>query len=263
MNSNELLSFHSWFHSHVKSYYSEDNYIQANIRLKEEHTHRVCKNILVIGKDLKLNENQLRLAETIALFHDIGRFEQFKRYRTFNDRFSENHAKLSVKILKQTKLLAEVSGKEQTIIYKSIEYHNVYKLPADGSDWLFYAELLRDADKLDILFVVTDYYEKRDFSQNPAIELELPNKSGYSSQIIDDIMSCRCADNSHMHTLNDMKILQLSWIFSINFLPTYRYIQEYGYIDKIIACLPDTEEIKKVQRHINRYIKQKLMEEIL
>lgn len=39
--------------------------------MKEEHTKRVCKEILYIGKQLRLDDNELRLAEIIALFHDI------------------------------------------------------------------------------------------------------------------------------------------------------------------------------------------------
>jgi putative nucleotidyltransferase with HDIG domain len=48
---------------------------------------------------------QLELAETIALFHDIGRFEQFKTYGTFDDRASENHATIGLKVLKATDIL--------------------------------------------------------------------------------------------------------------------------------------------------------------
>ncbi len=38
--------FHSWFRNYVKGFYSEDPKIQENVRLKEEHTLRVCKEIL-------------------------------------------------------------------------------------------------------------------------------------------------------------------------------------------------------------------------
>ena len=262
MNQDDLSFFHSWFHSYVRSYYSEDSYIQMNIKLKEEHTYRVCENIVMIGRDMNLDEEQLRIGETMALFHDIGRFEQFKRYRTFNDRRSQNHAKLSVEILKRTGVLARLSEAEKTIIYKAISYHNIYKLPKEEEDiCLFYEKLLRDADKLDIWSTIIEYYGKRHLHPNPALELELPDTQEYSPDFIESIMNCRCTDVGNMKTCNDMKLSLLSWVFDINFLPTYHYIQHHRYIDRVVDLLPDTEDIRKIQEHINRYIKRKASEQ--
>jgi len=208
---------------------------------------------------MNLDEEQLQIGETIALFHDIGRFEQFKRYRTFNDRRSQNHAKLSVEILKRTGVFTRLSKAEKKITYKAISYHNLYKLPTEDEDiCLFYAKLLRDADKLDIWSTITEYYRKRHLHPNPALELELPDTQEYSPHFIDSIMNCRCTDMGNIKTCNDMKLSLLSWIFDINFLPTYHYIQHHRYINRVVDSLPDTEDIRKAQKHVNRYIKRKL-----
>jgi hypothetical protein len=251
----DLNFFHAWFREYLAPLYNEDNYIKINIKLKDEHTHRVCKNTTMIGRDLNVGDKGLLLGETIALFHDIGRFEQFKKYRTFNDRYSENHAKLSIEVLEKHGILTRLEEEERAIIYKAIEYHNVRKLPSDEHpDALFYARLLRDADKLDILYLMTEYFEKRHILSNPAIELDLPDRPECSEQIINDIMNCKCADWDHVKTYNDMKLLELSWVFDINFPSTLRYIRDLGYTDKIINVLPDTDEIRKVQQHINEYV---------
>jgi HD-GYP domain-containing protein (c-di-GMP phosphodiesterase class II) len=73
-NNVDTAFFHSWFRIYVESFYTEDPEIQQNIRLKEEHTLRVCNEILRLGKALNLNGTALRLAETIALIHDIWHF---------------------------------------------------------------------------------------------------------------------------------------------------------------------------------------------
>ena len=259
MNQDDLSFFHSWFRGHVKSYYSEESYVQMNIKLKEGHTYRVCENIVMIGRDMNLDEEQLQVGETIALFHDIGRFEQFKRYKTFNDRRSQNHAKLSVEILKRTGVITRLPDGDETIINKAISYHNLYKLPVEkASICLFYARLLRDADKMDIWSTILEYYKKRHLHPNPALELELPDTQEYSSHFIDSIMNCRCTDVGNMKTCNDMKLSLLSWVFDINFLPTYHHIQHHRYVDRIVDLLPDTEDIRKAQKHTNRHIKRKL-----
>ena len=81
-----------WFINYVHTFKYNKPEIQQNIDLKEGHTIRVCEEIFHIGKQLGLNDNELRLAEIIALLHDVGRFEQYAHYQTFVDRNSENGA---------------------------------------------------------------------------------------------------------------------------------------------------------------------------
>ncbi len=260
-NDVDTAFFHSWFRNYVKSFYTEDPKIQQNIKLKEEHTLRVCKEILRLGKALNLNRNALRLAETIALFHDIGRFEQFKTYGTFNDRMSENHATLGLKVLKATNILSRLTKTEQTIVYNAIEYHNVRKVPdnADESSEL-HSKLIRDADKLDIWYVVTNYYTERHRHRNPALELELPDTPEYSLCFIDDLRNNRVSNSHYLKTFNDMKLLQLGWIFDINFTPTFFYIQERRIIEKIITALPDTDDIRKIHNQLKKYLEKRISE---
>jgi len=262
-NNVDTAFFHSWFRKYVKGFYSEDPKIQENIRLKEEHTLRVCKEILQLGKALNLNKNSLRLAETIALFHDIGRFEQFKTYGTFNDRVSENHATLGLKVLEETDVLSRLTKTQRSIACKAIGYHNVRKLPdpaCENPDCLLYSKLLRDADKLDIWLVVTTYYGERHKHRNPALELELPDTPEYSLCFVEDILNNRVSNSHELKTFNDMKLLQLGWIFDINFTHTFLQIQQRRIIETIIADLPDTEDIRKIQNHLKEYLDERISE---
>jgi len=79
--------------------------LQRNVILKEKHTRRVCKEILAIGKGLGLGEEDLGLAELVALFHDVGRFSQYAKYGTFADNKSEDHAALGTKVLREEGVL--------------------------------------------------------------------------------------------------------------------------------------------------------------
>lgn len=259
MNASDVSVFRLWFRDFVKSFYLDDDYVRTNITLKEEHTYRVCENVKTLGKALGLTDNDLRIGETAALLHDLGRFEQFRMYRSFDDRGSENHAALSVKILKRTGMLNRLPQREQDLMYDAIFYHNAYQLPIDLSpDSLLFTRLLRDADKLDILFIVTSYFKQDTSKTNPALELELPDSKDYSSYLINDILRCNCANGSDIKTYNDMKLLQISWIFDINFSHTLRYIYQHDYINKIIDTLPDVDDIRKIRTHVETYIKRKI-----
>ncbi len=255
MNYVDGVFFREWVREYASRFYTDDEYVNMNVRLKEDHTRRVCENVISIGRELGLGDGALLLAETTALFHDIGRFEQFRIYRTFNDTFSENHALLSVRVLEDHGILKRLPREECDIVMRSVRYHNVHSLPRDEPpDILFHARLLRDADKLDIFFVVTDYYTKRHHAANPAVELDLPDVPEYSPRIIEDILNGRCTDGNNLQTYNDMKLFELSWVFDINFSPTLRRLRDNGYIDRIIDVLPDTEEIRLVRSHLLRHI---------
>jgi len=66
--------------------------------------------MLYLAEEFGLGANQKRIAEVIALFHDIGRFEQFVRYRTYNDVKTVNHCLLGLEVLRRTKVLDGVEA---------------------------------------------------------------------------------------------------------------------------------------------------------
>jgi hypothetical protein len=253
MQKEDLDFFKKWFMDYVEQFSSPEIIIQENIRLKIEHTARVCENILILAKAEKVEEEGFRLAETIALFHDLGRFEQFMKYRTFKDSESENHALLGVKILKNVGILSRLSQREKDLILKSVEYHNLMKIPEyvrNSRQLLFYSTLIRDADKLDILKLLSENYEKEDKFRNPTLEFDIPNTPGFSGNIVADILNNRMAKLSDAKNQNDMKLLRLSWIFDLNFPETLALLKEYGYLDKILASIPKTEEVQIISEHI-------------
>ena len=187
MQKEELDFFRKWFFQYINQFSSPDSLVQENLKLKVEHTGRVCKNILLLAKAEKISENECMIAETIALFHDLGRFEQFMKYRTFRDSESENHAVLSVKILSKEKVLSRLSAEEENLILKAIEYHNRMEIPQNiekYSKLCFFSRLIRDADKIDILRLASEEYAEGEKNRNPALELYLPDTQGYSGYLI-------------------------------------------------------------------------------
>ncbi len=237
----------NWFYNYVHTFKYDDYTLQRNINLKEDHTKRVCKEILNIGKQLGLNNDELRLAEIIALLHDVGRFEQYARYKTFNDQQSENHAELGTKILERYDVLNQLDDPLKNLVLQSIKYHNRPSLPQKETETcLFFSKLLRDADKLDIWRVVTDYYNKKKDERNEVIELGLPDTPKFSEKVYKDLMNKKIVDIKHVKNLNDLKLLQTGWIFDINFKPSLQLIQERHYLEMIRDVLPKSEKIQEI-----------------
>jgi len=97
MNAQSILPrLKAWFEDYIRQFYSNDPIVQENMDLKAEHSRRVCEAIMDIGVSRDVSREDLCIAEASGLLHDIGRFEQYRRYRTFADYKSEDHAVLGV-----------------------------------------------------------------------------------------------------------------------------------------------------------------------
>jgi hypothetical protein len=258
LTESDLNNLKKWFSQYVQSFYSSDPLIQQAMVLKEDHSLRVCIEILNIGKKLGLSNDALRIAETMALFHDIGRFEQFTRYQTFVDRKSENHGELAVKILQQQKTLVNLEEATRDLILKAISYHNRLNIPENESPvCIFFSRLLRDADKLDIFNLVSTYYYGNHAQRSAAIELDLPDTSELSSEILDSLREGKMVSMLQLRSLNDFKLLQMAWVYDINFPPTFQIIYERDYLRKIRDTLPASERIDQIYSRLMSYLKKR------
>jgi len=244
-----------WFERYAEGFHNGVPEHDWNINLKIEHTKRVCVEILDIGRSLRLDNDDLRLAEVIALFHDIGRFEQYDRYGTFLDLKSEDHAALGVKVLERAGVLKGIHRDIQGLIKRVVGYHNRRTLPEhETEDCLFFCKLLRDADKLDILRVVTDYYQKRDGIKNGSIELDLPDFPDVSDEVCADVKAGRIVKTESLRTLNDFKLLQMAWVYDVNFARTFQLIRDRNYLEAIRDALPRMQVITDIYAQLWAYV---------
>jgi len=261
MRNVEIRRFKKWFTDYVAGFYGSDRYVNANIKLKELHSHRVCKEMEYLAESLGLPSDKKRIAWTIALFHDIGRFEQFRQYRTYNDFESIDHCGLGLKVLKNRKVLDCLDGREAVLVRAAIGYHGVKQLPQGLSgDTMLFSRLIRDADKLDILPYLIKRYKRylRDPKSFP-FEFGFPDKPVYTKAVVRDILAGRRIEYRKLRTLNDMKLLVVGWVYDVNFTAALVRIKRRRSMDKIIDFLPQTAEIKEVRKKIRDYIDKKIV----
>jgi hypothetical protein len=256
MEQKQLKKLRAWFGGYVAGFYGDDKFINANLKLKEKHSYLTCDEILYLANELGLSGDRRRTAEVIALFHDIGRFEQIVKYRTFNDSRSVSHSRLGVQVLRREKILEDVEAGEREWIEKAVEYHGCIALPEglDGEELLF-SKLIRDADKIDIFRVSLEYYgQYRDERENFLLELDYPDEPGYSAEVIEQILGERRIDYGKLRTLNDVKLCQLGWVYDVNFPAALKRIKQCGFLEKIFDFLPADGDIKKVREKIFGYV---------
>ncbi|MDY6950730.1 MAG: HD domain-containing protein [Thermodesulfobacteriota bacterium] len=257
MNGLDIAALRRWFSEYVQTFRSGDREQTQSIDLKDEHTRRVCAAILDIGRSLSLNGERLCLAEAMALLHDVGRFEQFARYRTFSDKDSEDHAMLGIRILHKHGVLRDVPRPTRNLILRVISYHNRLGLPKGETEaCLFFTKLLRDADKVDIWRVVTEHYGQKEEERNGAIDLGLPHGPEISDEVCADLMAGRIVRLESLKTLNDFKVLQMAWVYDVNFPRAFQIILERRYLEMIRDALPASEKVLEIYHTVRSYVEE-------
>ena len=83
------------FAEYVRNYDPSDE----KIKLKIDHTYRVAGLCQSIAKSLNLSEADVDIAWLLGMLHDIGRFEQIRRFGTFSDADSVDHAEFGSDLL--------------------------------------------------------------------------------------------------------------------------------------------------------------------
>jgi putative nucleotidyltransferase with HDIG domain len=261
MTVDDSVFFRRWFTDYAKSFYSPYKEDQKNISLKEKHTFDVCKNMIEISGELGLSDTNTMLSEVIALFHDIGRFPQYAKYKTFRDRKSVNHGVLGAETLIERNILQNLPDKEQEFIIKAVRFHNAFSIPkVEGEDTIFFIKLIKDADKLDIWRVFLEYYDAPEGERASAVGLGLQDITGYSEEILSCILRGQMVSLSLLKSLNDFKLMHLSWVYDLHYKPSFRLLSERAYIDKIICHLPEDDKIQMASSVLKEYVRERLRE---
>ncbi len=252
-----LLRLQSWFVAYVGGFHDGGAELKRVARMKERHTARVRMMARRLGGALTLTASELALAESMALLHDVGRFPQYARYRTFRDQDSENHALLGLRVITRHRLLSAFSPADRRHIARAVAFHNAARIPdlADPQS-LRYLKLLRDADKLDILKVVIGHFGKRRLQDNVVSEFEVTPGDGCSPDVLAALREGRVVPFAATRTMNDVRLLYISWVFDLNFSASFREIRKGGYLERLAAPLPQDkgvqEAVQLAREHVAR-----------
>ena len=231
------------------------NYISLgeNITRKINHTFRVIELCEKIAISSNLSEEDIFVVKLCGLLHDIGRFEQWKKYQTFNDLKSIDHGDLGVEILKKNNFIRKFNNKENLddLIFKTIKNHNKYKIDENLNEKeTLFCNIVKDADKLDILYLYTI----------KCINIDIDNDD-FSTKIYNDLLNQKEISRKDNKTKADHLAVSLGFIFVLNFKESYKILKENDYINKEIDIYVNKtkneyliEKLEKVRIILNKYI---------
>jgi putative nucleotidyltransferase with HDIG domain len=268
MTDKELAALISWFNGYVEGFHSDIEREEVNYRLKREHTLKVAEDIVLLAGALGLEQEDTSLARAAAYLHDIGRFPQFREYGTFKDSDSVNHGELSAEILEAEACrgaLGLLPAPERRLLADVLKYHNSFALPRledrggeTGSKTIFMLKLLRDADKLDIWRVFVEYYEGLSYRDSEAASMGMPETPELPADALEKIFRGELVSLNSVRNLNGLKLMQLAWVYGLNFRKSFELLRERRYVPRIIEKLPAGREREALLKHLENYIDLRL-----
>ncbi|MEE1038535.1 MAG: inositol monophosphatase family protein [Eubacterium sp.] len=250
------------FDEYVSHYNAQDE----KVKLKIEHTYRVCELCEEIAKNSGFTEEETELAWLSGLLHDVGRFEQLRQYGTFHDAQSIDHAQFGADILfKEGKISEFIDDfSENDLLEKVVRTHSAYRLPENFTDReCKFANLLRDADKVDILKVnvIVPLEEIYDVTAE-----ELRN-CAVTDVVMEEFLRGHTILRSLKKAPVDHVVGHISLVYELVYPISLQLAVEQGYLHQIMQFQSNLDktmvQFEKIRQKMQSYIREKLMEKEL
>ena len=190
-----------------------DGVLPPMMKLKRLHTAKVVENARLIAEGEGFDAPTARACLAAALLHDTGRYEQLRRYGTFRDSDSADHAVLSRDIVVAQGWLAASEAAQPVL--DAVLFHNRRDLP-EGLDarTRAVAQTVRDADKLDIFRVLEDQIATTDWRHDCRAFWNLPTTARPNPAVLAAIRAGRPVDYQNIASLADFVLIQVGWMVS-------------------------------------------------
>ena len=268
------------FAEYVRNYDPSDE----KIKLKIDHTYRVAGLCQRIAESLGLSEPDVDIAWLLGMLHDIGRFEQIRRFGTFNDVQSVDHAEFGADLLFKEGLIRKFaegyyeecelarSGNEEAeqiiknnehhnkdtgLLEMAIRQHNKYRVKEDLTErQRMFCDKLRDADKVDIFKVNADIPMEIIYD----VTTEELNNGIITKEVLESFYKKETVLKSVRRSAVDHIVGHISLLFELVYKESYRQAKEQGYVYKLLDFKSDVPEVNAEFGDMRKYVDEFLME---
>ncbi|NCC26079.1 MAG: HD domain-containing protein, partial [Deltaproteobacteria bacterium] len=206
----------------------------------------------------------VELALAGALFHDVGRFEQYAVFKTYSDRKSLDHGDLGAEVLARPENADLTEGLDVAFradLRKVVGLHNKRLVP-DGlePDTDAALRVVRDADKLDIVAVMIEHL-RPGAPYNPVVCLHLdPDPTSYTPAVLAQVLEGRDVRYQDMRWTNDFRLLLCSWAGALTFPASRKRYAERKFSESLLVGLPARKEFQALREWIARTLCQNSVE---
>ena len=248
----------SAFLAYTAGYNAQD----PKVALKLAHTWRVAALCERIARSLAMPAQDVDLAWLSGVLHDVGRFEQLRRYGTFNDAVSIDHALCSTQVLFEQGHIRNYLSRPEDLDDPALETlrtavlrHSAYRLP-DGLDsrTVLFCHILRDADKVDILRVNAEVPLEDIYN----VSTRALRQSALTPAVVQAFYEHHCVLRSLKQTPADNVAGHASLVYELVFPESLRIAAGQGWLWKLLdfsSDNPDTAAaLAEMKAHLRRWM---------
>jgi hypothetical protein len=244
----DLEEIQRWFDRYVRSF----DLSVSMIEMKRRHSLDVMRIGERLTRALAWPEDEARTGIAACLLHDTGRFTQYRDFGTYSDGASIDHGERGFEVLRAELFhdaarngLADGAGREAVL--QAVRWHNKKELPADlfrAPEALPFCRLARDADKLDVFALVRSRMEEGTIGELlPRHKMDAP----LSPRLLDEVEAHGSGSYKNVSSLLDFLLIQLTWVFDLNFAPSMQILKDSGALSAIRGRFPeDGERIRRL-----------------
>lgn len=214
------------YDGYVDTFRGADGRLPEMMQLKRTHTAFVVENARLIADGERFSPEAREAALAAALLHDTGRYEQLRRYNTFRDSESVDHAVFSHAIVR------EKGWTDDPAVLDAVLWHNRRDLPAQMAPLTaLAAHTVRDADKLDIFRVLEDQVAHTDWRADSRAFWNLAVSAPPNPAVVANIERGEAVDYQDIRSLSDFVLIQVGWMVSgLHFATARRLCAERGHL---------------------------------
>ncbi len=229
------------FASYTRNYNSEN----PKIALKIAHTYRVAEFCEMIARSIGLTDDEAEFSWLSGMLHDVGRFEQVKRYNTFIDSESVDHAEFGADLLFGESRLIETYTSDRSLddmLETVIRQHNKFRIDESVTGkTLVFCNILRDADKVDILRVniETPMEEIYNVSKEEFMTARVTEK------VMEQVREHHAVFRDVMETPVDHLIGHIALTFELVYPKSRELAKQQGYLQKMFEFPLENEDSLK------------------
>jgi putative nucleotidyltransferase with HDIG domain len=232
--------------------------VESNLRMKYSHTIAVHALVQRLAAKLHLDNQTTFQVRATALLHDIGRFPQIIESQTYEDMKSINHANFGVRIIQENGVIDHFGNEVSEAIKTAVRHHNKLALPPEiVGQFRTIAEVLRDADKIDIIRIAIEFHSSELKGCKTGWYTEMSFSPTCNHIAAEALLAGNVVPLTEIGTVYDEFLLYLSWVNDFHFDFSVKYLAEVGYLEYMIHALPDDTLRDCVAKYISRRIEDR------
>jgi len=258
MHAHVAVHLEQWFLEYVRPFINGDAASEV-LRIKRDHCRRVAEDMTGIARDLDLAEDDIHTARILGWLHDVGRFPQYAQYQTLRDDRSVNHGQAGLQVLDSAQVLLVCEPADREIIVAGIGCHNRRTVPDTlAADVRRFVLMIRDADKLDIMQTLYAVWKNDEIQCHPELIMGIDLEGPVSPHVLADIRARRSVAYANIKSLADFFLTQVSWIYDLNFRPSYQRLARRRLLEQAAEVLPKEAIVQAEVAAAAQYVRERL-----